>query len=617
MKRLLTFLMAVAGMASLLAGLNLLAYRPLANVQLDLTEQQLYSLAAGTREVLVGLREPITLRMYYSPELGQHVPQYAAYAERVRELLRQYASLAPGRIKLEFHNPVPYSDEEDRAVAYGLQGVPLDQSGQKVYFGLEGTNLLDDERDIAFFQPERERFLEYDLTRLVLDLADPNKPVVGLMTALPLEGDPAAMMRRQGGQRDGYPWAITQGLQQSFAIRDIAPNATAIDPDVKVLLLVHPQNLSDATLYAIDQFVMRGGRLMAVVAPFSDAAATQSGSAETSASDLKRLFAAWGIQYDATQAVGDLNGAWKVRGRGDEPVTYAGYFSVRDGINHDDPATADLQEVVLADPGAISLAPGSPLSETPLITTSDQSGPISATDLAQMTDPAQFLDKFKPDGRKRVVAARLRGELKSAFDTPPQGAAPGAQLKQSSGPANLVVIADTDMLADRFWTRPADLPDGDSTPFADNGALVQNLVGTLAGGDALIGLRSRGGVSRPFEVVDALRRDAETRFRATETELSRHLDETGKRLDDLRAGRDGSSNAALDQAQLAAVADLKRDMLDTRTRLRQVQFDLRRDIAALKLRLQILDIAAVPALLLVAALIMALVRQARRRRRPA
>ena len=184
MKRLIIFLMAISGMGMLLLGLNMVAYSPLAGVQLDLTQQSLYSLAPGTRAVLAGLKEPITLRLFYSPELGTRIPQYAAYSDRVRELLRAYAALAPGKIRLEIHTPEPFSEDEDHAAGYGLQGVPLDQSGQRVYFGLQGTNLLDDERNIAFFQPERERFLEYDLTKLVLDLANPDKPVVGLMTAL-------------------------------------------------------------------------------------------------------------------------------------------------------------------------------------------------------------------------------------------------------------------------------------------------------------------------------------------------------------------------------------------------------------------------------------------------
>ncbi|MDR3523799.1 MAG: Gldg family protein [Acetobacteraceae bacterium] len=613
MKRLLISLIALAGMGMLLLGLNMMAYPTLAGVQLDLTQQSLYSLAPGTRAVLAGLREPITLRLFYSPELGTRIPQYAAYSDRVRELLRAYAALAPGKIRLEIHTPEPFSEDEDHAAGYGLQGVPLDQSGQRVYFGLQGTNLLDDERAIAFFQPERERFLEYDLTKLVLDLANPDKPVVGLMTALPMEGDPQAMMQRKGGG----PWAVMQALNQTANIRDVPMDATTIDPDIKVLMLVHPQNLSVATLYAIDQFVMRGGRLLAMVAPTNEAMAqTQDSQADTS-SNLKRLFAAWGIVYDPEQAVGDLDGAWKVRGQSQQPETFVGYFSVRDGINRDDPAMSDLQEVVLANPGFLSVTPQSHLTLTPLLSTSDHSATLPASAFRQEPDPAKILDQFHPDGLTRIVAARLRGQLHSAFSAAPEGAS-GTYLADSQGVANLVVIADTDFLSDRFWTRSADFfGASNSTPFADNGTLIQNLVGTLAGGDALIGLRSRGGVSRPFDVVDALRRDAETRFRETETALSHHLDEASKQLDDLRGGRDGSANAALSAEQLAAIDGLKHDIADTRGKLRQVQFNLRHDIATLKLRLQMFDIVAVPALLTLAAMAIALVRTVRRRRRAA
>jgi len=612
MKRLIIFLMAISGMGMLLLGLNMVAYSPLAGVQLDLTQQSLYSLAPGTRAVLAGLKEPITLRLFYSPELGTRIPQYAAYSDRVRELLRAYAALAPGKIRLEIHTPEPFSEDEDHAAGYGLQGVPLDQSGQRVYFGLQGTNLLDDERNIAFFQPERERFLEYDLTKLVLDLANPDKPVVGLMTALPMEGDAQAMMQHKGGA----PWAVMQSLTQIARIRDLPPTATTIDPDIKVLMLVHPQNLSDATLYAIDQFVMRGGRLLAMVGPTNEAMAQTQDAQADSASNLKRLFDAWGIVYDPEQAVGDLDGAWKVRGQSGEPVTFVGYFSVRDGINRDDPATADLQEVVLANSGFLSLTPQSSLILTPLLSTSDHSATLPASAFRHEPDPAKILEQFHPDGYNRVVAAHLRGRLHSAFTAAPEGAS-GAFLAESKGVANLVVIADTDMLSDRFWTRAADFfGSSNSTPFADNGTLIQNIVGTLSGGDALIGLRSRGGVSRPFEVVDALQRNAETHFRETETALSHHLDEASKQLDDLRGGRDGSANAALSADQQTAVDGLKRDIADTRGKLRQVQFNLRHDIAALKLRLEIFDIVAVPALLTLAALIIALVRSMRRRRRP-
>lgn len=315
-KSFLTF-MGVFGAALLFVGVNMIAERTLAGRHVDLTAQRLYTLAPGTRVVLAGLREPIALRLYYSARLGAAIPQYGAHADRVREMLRQFVELSAGKIRLEINDPEPFSDAEDRATGYGLQGVPLEQGSERVFFGLQGNNLLDDERTIPFFQPERERFLEYDLTRLVYELSSPTRPVVGVLTPLKMDGDPQQMMMRAQGNPDaGAPWTAMLNLRTSFTIRTIATDATVIDPDIQVLLLVHPQNLSDTTLYAIDQFVMRGGRLMAMVGPNNETlgADPQTGAPPASpSSDLNRLFKAWGIVYDPDKVVGDLTGAWKVR----------------------------------------------------------------------------------------------------------------------------------------------------------------------------------------------------------------------------------------------------------------------------------------------------------------
>jgi ABC-type uncharacterized transport system involved in gliding motility auxiliary subunit len=413
------------------------------------------------------------------------------------------------------------------------------------------------------------------------------------------------------------------GLRQSFNVRTIAPDAKAIDPDVQVLLLAHPQRVPDDTLYAIDQFVMRGGRLMAMVAPGNETLVADSeggGAPPDQASDLARLFKAWGIAYDPEQVVGDLTGAWKVRagaGARAQPVDYVAYFSVRDGINHDDPATADLSEITLGGTGFIAKAPGADIAFTPLLTSSDRSALLPASAIRTNPDPAGLLANFKPDGQRRVIAARVRGILHSAFTKAPDGNTEPFRA-QTDGPANLVVIADTNMLSDRFWTRTQDFfGTPTSTPFADNGSFVTNLVGTLAGGDALIGLRSRGGAARPFERVEAMQRDAEATYRLTETALTKHLDDTTKQLDSLRSGRDGSANAALNDAQREAIDGLKRDIVETRGKLRNVQLELRRDIATLQTRLRLFDIALVPGLMLVLAVAMGVIRRMRHRRRPA
>ncbi len=622
MTRLWSSLLGVLGLLVLLVGINVLAETRLASVQYDATATKIYTLSPGTRSILAGLKEPITLRLYYSASLGSRIAAFGAQADRVREMLRQFAQLAPGKINLEFRDPEPFSETEDRALAYGLQGVPLEQGGERVFFGLAGSNLLDDERAIAFFQPDRERFLEYDLAKLVYDLSNPKRPVLGVMSALKLDGDPQAMMMRMRGQQapGGDPWAAMMTLRQSFTVKPVATDVSAIDPDIQVLLVAHPQNLSDATLYAIDQFVMRGGRLLAMVGPNNETLGTDPQTGAPPAvvsSDLHKLFAAWGIEYDPNKVVGDLTGAWKVRansGGRQDSVDYVGYFSVRAGINHDDPATADLQEITLANPGFLTKKLGSDITLTPLLTSSDHSEVLPAELIRNNPNPAKILADFKPDGEHHILAARVRGVLHSAFDKAPEGSKEPYKA-ETDGPANMVIIADTDMLSDRFWTRTSEFfGQSDPTPFADNGGFVANLAGTLAGGDALIGLRGRGTVARPFEVVDRMQRDAEAHYRQTEQTLTAHLDETVKKIADLRGGRDGSNNAALNEAQRTAIADLQKDMLSTRTKLRTVQLDLRRDISRLQNNLRLFDIVLVPVVLLVLAVLLALTRTTRRRR---
>jgi ABC-type uncharacterized transport system involved in gliding motility auxiliary subunit len=630
--RLWSSVVGVLAVAAILIGLNVVVGARLPNAQLDLTQQHLYTVAPGTRQILAGLKEPITLRLFYSPQLGASIPAYGAFVDRVREMLREYASLSNGKVKLQFFNPEPFSDTEDRALAYGLQGVPLDQGGEQVYFGLVGTNLLDDERTVPFFQPDRERFLEYDLSRLIYELSNPKRPTIGVMSSLPIDGDPRAMMMRQmGGAGGGAPWASMVQLRQAYAVKTVPLDTQVIDPDVQVLLLAHAQNLSDATLYAIDQFVMRGGRLMVLVDPNSDAEANLPGPngqpPTDTASNLKKLFDAWGIVYDPTQVVGDLTGAWRVRSSASDrvqAVDYVAWFNIRDGIAHDDPATADLTQVTVATPGAIAKKDGTDLEFTPLLSTDDKSALIPVDQVRTDPDPAKILGAFRPDGKIRIIAARVRGVLKSAFAGPPdlpQGktrpANFPAHIARTAQPANMVVVADSDILADRFWVRVADFfGQSQATPFSDNGPFVANLVGTLAGSDALIGLRSRGSAVRPFEVVDAMQRDAEARFRQTQQALQTHLQDTQKKLSDINGGREGGTAAApvLTAEQRTAVEDLRHDITQTRGKLRNVQLELRRDISALETRLRLFNIVLVPAILALVAIGLGFARRQRRAR---
>jgi ABC-type uncharacterized transport system involved in gliding motility auxiliary subunit len=347
-------------------------------------------------------------------------------------------------------------------------------------------------------------------------------------------------------------------------------------------------------------------------------------------SNLKKLFDAWGIQFDTSEVVGDLTGAWRVRANADDraqAVNYVAWFNIRDGLNKNDPATADLNQVTVASAGFLRKADNAAIEFTPLLSSSPRSGLIPVEQV-KVPQPAKILAEFKPQGGERVIAARIRGVLKSAFTGPPARAPDQKRpdnvpeyKAQTDGPANLVVVADSDVLADRFWVRISDFF-GQQTamPFADNGPFVANLVGTLAGGDALIGLRSRGDTNRPFTLVSEMQSDAEAQFRQTEQALQKHLEDVEKQLRSLRSGSGeqggerGRAEAVITPEQRAAIDEARKDIVDTRQKLRAVQLELNRGISRLETSLRVFDIVLVPAVLAVVAIVIALLQRARRAR---
>jgi ABC-type uncharacterized transport system involved in gliding motility auxiliary subunit len=638
---------AVAGVAlvciaMMLISVNIIAARFFA-WRLDLTSERLYTLSRGTQQTLARIEEPITLRFYYSTRLADEVPSYGVYAQRVRELLDQYVAAAHGKIRLEVYNPLPFSDVEDRAVAFGLQGVPLDVAGEQVYFGLAATNSTDDQQVIAFFQPDRERFLEYDLTKLVHSLAFPKKTVVGLISTLPLEGDMMAMMRG----RPSEPMAIMEQLQQLDTVKPLAANIDAIPPDVDVLMLVHPQNLSDKTLFAIDQFVLKGGKALVFVDPLSELQASHPSQlnppGSPTASNLERLFKSWGFEVPAKTVAGDRRDAQRVgvpgsRG-GTRPLDYIAWLNLKtDNLNRTDMITADLSHVMMASSGIIEPIEGAKTTIEPLITTSSDSMKIPAEKLTGLPDVAGLLAEFKPEDKRYLLAAHVTGPIESAFPDgppkPPEPAKPEAKegetappepeakppatewLKQSAQPINVVVVADTDMLDDRFWLQKQEFfGQRLLVPTANNGDFVANAIEVLAGGDDLVGLRSRGTSARPFEVVERIQREAQASYSAEERALQAKLKDTQAKLASLTGKDQANAPTNLSAEQTKAIEEFRADMVQTRRQLRDVQAALRSDIGRLKTGLEFFDIALIPIIVAAAAIVLGALRLRRRSRR--
>jgi ABC-type uncharacterized transport system involved in gliding motility auxiliary subunit len=626
---------ALVCIALLLIAANIIVGR-WGSFRLDLTAERLYTLSPGTLHTLARIDEPITLRFYYSKRLGNEVPAYGVYAQRVGELLDQYVAAAHGKLRLETFDPEPFSNLEDRAVAFGLQAVPLDSEGDKVYFGLAATNSTDDQQVIPFFSLQRERFLEYDLTKLIHSLAVPNKPRIGLVTTLPLEGDMMAMMRGQPSR----PMAVFAQLQQFDKLTPLGTDFDAVPGNVDVLWVVHPQNLPPKTLFAIDQFVLRGGKALIFVDPHSELAAAQSNPgmppSTASASDLEPLFRAWGFRMLPRVVAGDRRDAQTVEvptaGRGSETVDYVAWLDLGpDNLNRSDMITADLNHLTMATAGILEPLPGAATRFEPLIWTSTDASKIPVEKVSGLPDVAGLLAGFKPDGKRYVLAAHVTGPANTAFpEGPPKPAPPmskpgdkveatpphPAWLKSSRRPINVVVVADTDLLDDRLWVEAQDFFGRRMlVPFANNGDFVADAIDVLAGGEDLVDLRSRGSAARPFELVEAIERRAQARYSAEEQALQQKLKASEAKLAGLTGGESGAPPAQLSPEETKTIAQFRLDMLQTRRQLRAVQAALRRNIQHLEDGLEFVNIALVPIVVAVIAVIVGIVRVRRRRRR--
>jgi ABC-type uncharacterized transport system involved in gliding motility auxiliary subunit len=627
-----TYAVAALVLAAILfVCINIVASAWITTAQVDLTENGQFTLADGTRNIIAKIPEPITLRFYFSKKIAADYAQTRAYAGRVHDLLAQYAALSHGKIILEDVDPEPFTPEEDEATGAGLTGAPTD-SGETVYFGLVGTNRIDGKEVIPYFTSEREPFLEFDLSTLIYHLSQPEKPVLGIVSGLPLEGGGGGMAAMLGGG-GAQPYAIYTELQQAYTTQMIEPAANAIPAGVSVLMIVHPSTLSAAMLYAIDQFVLKGGRALVFVDPNSELS-MGGGMGEGGAnpqSDLPQLFHAWGIGYAPGKVIADAKLAQRVQISSDPRNPVASYpiwlHVPQDDFDHKDTVTASLQAINLASVGALHGLKGASTSFLPLVKSSDEAALLDAESVRFNPRPQDLLGMIRPTGEQFVIAARISGPAKTAFENGPPapmttaGQAPPPklppQVKQSAGPINVIVMADTDIFDDRFWVRVENVYGKRvAAPFADNGAFVLNAIENLMGSSDLITLRTRATNDRPFTVVKQMQADAQADFQAEAEALQARMTAVQQRLHELEqgGGAQAGNNAGLSAEQQAEIDRFKKELLETRRQLRDVQHRLRYDVDMLGNILAFLNIALVPLLVAGFALTLAWLRRRRRAR---
>ncbi len=621
---------ALALAALLLLAMNLIFSAVTKNAKADLTAERLYTIADGTKSVLRRIEEPISVRLYYTRKLGEVAPLFAKHFDRVKGLLEQYRDLSGGKVQLTVLEPEPFSDAEDRAVASGLRGIRLNQDGETGYFGLVATNTTDNDAAIEFFAPDRERFLEYDLTKLINGLANPKKRVVGLMASIPVDGGPMNPM--QPMRQPAPPWTVMEQVREFFEVRQLEQTITEIPSDIDVLMLAQPTNLSRDAVYAIDQYVLRGGRVLAFIDPVSESTppTAQMGMPMPPmppAGDILDLLKAWGVSIDTEKLAGDPSMARRVQfggGPGGRPVVtdYLAWLQVDAAhINQADPLAAGIERLNLASAGFITKVDGTTTNVQPIMQTSAGAGVMEAMGLRVMPDPLALSRDFKSNGKPLILAARISGEAKTAYpdgrpkpaeeakgdkpaadaakDKPAEAAKGEAVVPHfASGPVNVILIADSDLLADQFWVSIQELlGQRIAMPQAHNAAFVINALENLSGGEALATLRGRGVNDRPFERVANIRRDAERRYREKEQALNAKLKDLQGKLQQMETKSGEGGQILLSDKDRQTIEGFRGEMLEVRRELRGVQADLRRDIDRLDGWLKFFNIAAVPLLI--------------------
>ena len=624
MNKKLTGVVGLVVVAAIIGASNLIISELLPRV--DLTAENLYTLSDGSKAVLGKVERKITLKYFYSESAKDMPASLKTYAEQVRDLLREYERAGNGNVVLEMYDPKQDSDEEEWATKYGIEPQQVNPFGAPVYCGLvaacEGR-----EETIAGFSPRTEPTLEYDITRCITRVAWPERPVVGILSGIPgvLGEQMNPMMMQMQRQRPNPGWVAFTELKKDYDVREIQAEAETIDSDVKTLIVRHPKNLSEKTLFAIDQFVIGGGRLIACVDPFSfmDMQANQRQQnpmmqqmgGQAGPSTLGKLFDAWGVTFDTMKCVADDQSAVQMRGRRGTVETDATVLELGPAnIAKGDVLAAGVSQLMMPYAGALSCNPPEGLTFTPVLTTSKEGSCLVDAGMLQM-GPEGIRSQLKPDGVVRTLAARLDGTFKTAFPKGPdwtEGSTNAVPKVVASGKGTVFLFADSDFIADPVCVQVVDTLCGQQAVLrGDNLSLFANIVEQFAGREELIGLRSRGPSDRPFTVVKKLQAEAERKFRAEAEKLEKSLEGTNKKLNELLQGKRGTDRQLVSKELESAILEARREKAKTQKQLKNVRKELNADIESLGFTLKVINIVLVPVLVILFGILRAVVRRRR------
>lgn len=616
-------IVAVLALLAALLGFNLLSSVVVRGVRVDLTEGRIYSLSPGAKALLARLDEPVRMELYWSEESGRDLPQFRAYADRVREFLEELVGASRGKLSLRRLDPQPWSEAEDAARTNGLAQLRVDESGRMLTLGLVIVNAVDEREVLPFLDPTRESFLEYEVIRSIHAVSRAKPPTVGLISRINMD----AQIDPRNPRQVVPAWHILSELRSMYGIEFIPPESEALPDGIDVLLIVHPRALPEPLLRDIDRWALAGRPLMICMDPWCDADPVDAGGGGSmggfqsgSASDLGPLLDAWGIAWSRQEVIGDRGQAQRVRtqGQGGPAVLdFVLWLAVEPArMAEGDPITGALKQVNLATPGFFRPAAGAPAGSSvtlePLMRTSEDAKRYGTDGLMFMMDPAALLRDFTSDGRSEWLAVRATGAVRSAYA---EGMVDGGT--PATGTINAILVGDVDFLHEQYWAQEERLGPislGWRT-YADNGAFVLNALEVLAGDEALSGLRGRQRYTRPFDRVRDLRREAERVYLDREQQLQTEIRETEQRIQQLQRDRGTDASFTLTPEQMQEIDRLQERMVSARRELRQVQHGLRKDIEALGTRLMVMNVILWPLIVAVLAAAWSIRRTLRQRRR--
>lgn len=583
--------------------------------RLDITDEKLYTLSSGTIKIVEKIETPVTIKYYFTKNIGSLPLAYKNYGKKIDELLHEFQNLNPEKISLEVYDPKPDSDEEEWAQKYGITGIDLN-SQDRLYLGMVVIQ-EDKEFGLPVMDPRREQYLEYDITQLFLQLTQKSNKKLGIMSSLPVMGVTANRYQQMQGQRSSPKWVFVEELEKTFEVQEVKPTEKEIDPKISILMVIHPKKLSENALYAIDQFVLRGGELIVLVDPNArvDSAAAmmaQMGQMPQASSNLDKLFKHWGVEYKANSILGDKDRSTTVNaGASMGAVPFSLWHSIsKDSFDQELIATKELDHMLLIEPGGFNLSEKSPLTLQPLINSSKNSGLIESY-IVRFSDPLKINKQIKGDGKVYSLAGILTGELTSAFESKPEEKPTEEQKaenkddmtlktsphrRKSVKSAKILLITDVDFIADQFSVEKFNLLGQTfSQPRNDNLNFLVNMVEFLGGSEDLMSIRSRGRFSRPFTRFLELEKEAQKKYQQAEESISLKLKEVQAKLNTLNVQK-GTNKIVLTKEQIEKVQQFRKEEKKTKNELRKIRKLLRQDIEAEKTKLTLLNLLAIPIL---------------------